>query len=564
MIKIRGRKEDVNRFLEILEENQKANNEEMPVFDDVSNAADRENGIADISYKGSFTLEFVQDICDKLPELKIYGKRYEGMWNGFTYFWSKPGSPHLETEEEGDFNPYPKVEDYEQWWDKDEFYYVEEHADGSLSIVGYYRWDEELHIPESIDGKPVTELADKLFYGNPAVKDIYAGNNIQSVGAGTFSACHNLILHTDNQVIIDTLKRTKVMIATSDASGETLNIMRNFVYKASRNGATVHTYRGNDDDVVVPSIIEGLPVNTVAKKAFYGRHLHSLVLPDTVTSFSPEICEKGKVDFLAAPGVDIRSVDAVIWKQSLAKGFLKFYVSGIYKNKDISDSYFNYFKRGLDKYYELCINDVELLSAALNTLKLSPKDYEALLKLANEKDSFEAKSMLLDYRDKNLSDKAMDKYENAKTEKVFKAPSLSKIKKDWSYKPDSAGGIVLTSYKGSDENVIIPETIEGKSVTAIDNDTFVAVISIYDNSQIRNIRVRRQQIATIQIPATVKTISDSAFIGCGDNSIGLKYCYDSVRQMKKTYPPKITLIVEKGSYAEKFAEREDITCQVIE
>ncbi len=74
MIKVRGRKEDVNRFLELVEEYQKANNKETLTFDDLSSAADKENGIFDIYHEGSFTLDFVQDVCKKLPELKIYGK----------------------------------------------------------------------------------------------------------------------------------------------------------------------------------------------------------------------------------------------------------------------------------------------------------------------------------------------------------------------------------------------------------------------------------------------------------------------------------------------------------
>ena len=564
MIKIRGRKEDVNRFLEISEEVRKANNEDTPVFDDVSSTADRENGITDLYHKGNFILEFVQRVSNELPELKIYGYRYDIAWNGRTYFWSKAGSSHLEIIEIGSFNPYAEEESYEPWWDKEDVYYTEENPDGSLSIVGYYRWDEELHIPEIIDGKPVTGLTDKLFYGNPVVKDIYVGNNITSVGTTTFSSCQNLVLHTDNPVILNALKRTNVMIASADDSEETLNYKRELIYKQTVKGITVYAYRGNEKDVRIPDTIEQLPVNKIAQNAFSAKQLHSLVLPSAITQFVPEIFGKGEVECLAAPGIDFSTVRSITWKQALARGFLLMNQEGLFKDEKITDSYAKYLKNSVSQYIEPCINDVRLLQGLLKTVKLSPDSYETLLKYAVDKDNTEAIAILLDYKNENISEENMEKSEKQKLSVIGKAPSLSKIKKDWGYKVQDDDTIAILSYKGSDTDVIIPSVIEEKPVVEIGETAFNGVCYYTESQVVKNVKVRRQQINTVYIPSSVKKISEIAFIGCGDRLLGeyTKQYIISPKKAKKAYLPKMMLIVEKGSYAEKYAEKEKMNYQI--
>ncbi|MBQ2780262.1 MAG: leucine-rich repeat domain-containing protein [Clostridia bacterium] len=60
------------------------------------------------------------------------------------------------------------------------------------------------------------------------------------------------------------------------------------------------------------------------------------------------------------------------------------------------------------------------------------------------------------------------------------------------------GGIAINQYLGTDENVIIPETIDGKTVTEIDGYIFYF----------------KQNLVSVVLPETITKIGDSAFYGC--------------------------------------------------
>ena len=565
MLKVRGREDDIKVFLNILEEEQNKAGEEIPSFDDLSTAADREIGVIELSHEGNYVLEFIHLVCDRLPELKVFGYRYTPAWNITTYYWSKAGSSRLETKERvADVSEI--TDEINEWWDKEKLYYTEEKADGSLAITGYYRWDEELYIPDMIDGKPVTELADRLFYGNPVITDIYLGESVQTVGAATFSSCHRLLLHTDSPSVRETLKKTRVMISSSDDTAEEISLKRDFVYKASGKGITLYTYRGDEYRLTVPDRLDGLEVRKIAKKAFYGKKMFSLTLPVKVTEFDPEVFEKGELFCLAAPGVDPGEVRSVIWKQILARGFILMNGDGIYPDGKIRDSYLNYCKRSFDLLAESCLEVPDMLFSMLRTLKLTPKNLETIIDMANEKDILEAKALLLDYRNNNLSEEQISRYEQEKIKRELSGPTLTELRKAWSYEILSDDTVRLTSYKGSEEDVTVPSEIEGRQVVSIREYTFVGLYNISDNAQMREVRRRRQRIKTIHIHSGISDIGECAFIGCGDETIkesdADQYYYSGfLRDAKRKKPPKITLIVESGSYAEQYAKKENMSYQ---
>ena len=60
------------------------------------------------------------------------------------------------------------------------------------------------------------------------------------------------------------------------------------------------------------------------------------------------------------------------------------------------------------------------------------------------------------------------------------------------------GGIAITDYEGTDEVVVVPETIDGQTVVAIDEDAFV------NNDTIKGLKIAN----------TVHTIGDSACLNC--------------------------------------------------
>jgi hypothetical protein len=58
-----------------------------------------------------------------------------------------------------------------------------------------------------------------------------------------------------------------------------------FIYFTTNNiTMTITAYTGTNDDVVIPSMIEGLPVGTIGAVAFSRRSITSVTIPDSVTS----------------------------------------------------------------------------------------------------------------------------------------------------------------------------------------------------------------------------------------------------------------------------------------
>jgi hypothetical protein len=91
------------------------------------------------------------------------------------------------------------------------------------------------------------------------------------------------------------------------------------------------------------------------------------------------------------------------------------------------------------------------------------------------------------------------------------------------------GGVIITKYIGTDENVAIPEKINGKPVIYIDSSIFCNVagilksVEIYANitSIISGTFKNCTSLQSVDIPKSVKSISDDAFDGCDKIKINI-------------------------------------------
>lgn len=76
--------------------------------------------------------------------------------------------------------------------------------------------------------------------------------------------------------------------------------------------------------------------------------------------------------------------------------------------------------------------------------------------------------------------------------------TVSAEEKEFGYK-DVQGGVEITSYRGQNMNVVIPDSIDGKPVVSIGRTAFYV-----------------SDITSVDIPASVKTIGEKSFSYCGD------------------------------------------------
>ena len=156
--------------------------------------------------------------------------------------------------------------------------------------------------------------------------------------------------------------------------------------------------------------------------------------------------------------------------------------------------------------------------------------------------------------------------------------------KDFGYYEDVDGTITITKYYGSDTEVVIPETIDGKSVTSIGATAFSmcrSLTSIGIPSSVTSIGEYTfsgcsgltsiglpsgvtsigadafeecSSLTSIKIPPSVTSIGESAFQGCSSlTSIELPSSVTSIGAGAFSECAKITIYCEENSYAKQYA-----------
>ncbi len=134
-----------------------------------------------------------------------------------------------------------------------------------------------------------------------------------------------------------------------------------------------------------------------------------------------------------------------------------------------------------------------------------PKDLETLLKYVQNKGCVNAA----------LIGSIMDKLEKTSSGKRKPAPltlnasptSVAEMKKIWGFKKLEDGTLMITSYKGEEQNIVIPALIGKTEVTAIDADTFNP-----NASRITEIQKEiRSNIISIEFPGSIKAIPQNMF-----------------------------------------------------
>ena len=125
----------------------------------------------------------------------------------------------------------------------------------------------------------------------------------------------------------------------------------------------------------------------------------------------------------------------------------------------------------------------------------------------------ELTAMVLEIKKRHFTAEKVDKIEKDKLEKELgiKGRTLTEWKKIYTLENDDKnGGYLLKSYKDENKEIIIPDTIGKKKVTAIGEYCF----SPGQKRLSKNIRAIREKITSVLIPECVKEIGDKAFYDC--------------------------------------------------
>lgn len=229
-----------------------------------------------------------------------------------------------------------------------------------------------------------------------------------------------------------------------------------------------------------------------------------------------------------------------------------------------------FFRYILDNFNEKKMNKTLLMKGAINENSVeclamcaergwlkTPRVRDSMIEIATKENKTECTAFLLDFKNKNF-DLAAEKIKaEKKIERELNAApdSASELKKIWSCKKREDGGLIITSYKGTRGEVIVPERIGKSDVVEIGEYAFAASAP---RIKIEQRDFRRKEITRVTLPKTITKIGENAFSSCetleqvnipdGVVEIG-KEVFSGCRRITELVIPDTVEKIESGVFA---------------
>ena len=179
----------------------------------------------------------------------------------------------------------------------------------SVTILGYNGSATAISIPETIDGLPVTTIAEgafqscttltqvtlpsslttigaNAFAGCSALPILYLSDSVTSVGAGAFRGCTNLVLVLAGTGSAWSSYKDASTPVYTNISAANYGVLENGIhYILGTSAATVVRYAFTNTNIVnIPTTISSKSVTEIGKYAFYqASTIKQLSIPSTVT-----------------------------------------------------------------------------------------------------------------------------------------------------------------------------------------------------------------------------------------------------------------------------------------
>lgn len=424
--------------------------------------------------------------------------------------------------------------------------------DGTLRIVGYTGSETDITIPSEIDKREVTQIGKQAFRGNTNLNTVTIHDGITSVGAGAFGNCSTTLL----------------LMVTPDNVAETYAKENNMLYRYIGDPAPEYTYyvlsddtlcitgyTGNETELILPFQIDGkkvtyiddgsfsecmditkvvIPqgVTNIGEKAFSGcRNLTEVTIPEGLTYIGAEAFYNcSSLTSITIPEsvgwIDTytfaycTSLKEVILPDSMGTiGNYAFFACSSLTAIELPE---NLTKIGY-MAFDSCSSLTEvILPESLYGIGIYAfsgcgklKELEISKKVTQiSKPVFDKSMTLLVWRDSYA-----EAY--AKENKVSYR-YLGETVDGYCYEVLEDNTLEITSYKGTDTELIIPFEIDGKTVTSISADAFAGC----------------NNITSIALSKAVTYISENTFAECSED---------------------LVLAVWQGSYAETYVKENNVS-----
>ncbi len=177
-------------------------------------------------------------------------------------------------------------------------------SDGSYyTVTGIgSEWGDTIKIPSSYNDLPVKEIADSAFAFNNHIRDIDVGVSVEKIGASAFKGCQGLlnvfIPKSVNEIGADAfsgcdkayifcISQTKPDAWNENWNPDALPVNWSsdgivFTLSEDEKSYSFSMGYGIFSEVFIPNIYRGLPVTQIKERAFEGKGIYSVIIPESV------------------------------------------------------------------------------------------------------------------------------------------------------------------------------------------------------------------------------------------------------------------------------------------
>lgn len=137
-----------------------------------------------------------------------------------------------------------------------------------------------------------TRLQEMTINDMPAVLVEMNGQGFDILWIGDSGDLYFLMFPNDDDTFVRQALEVGQSLRVFHRKDERVNPASDFAYTAENGEVTITDYTGTREHVLIPSEIGGFPVTALADKAFYEKHVTTVVVPDSVTEIG-DLCFSG-------------------------------------------------------------------------------------------------------------------------------------------------------------------------------------------------------------------------------------------------------------------------------
>lgn len=137
-----------------------------------------------------------------------------------------------------------------------------------------------------------TRLQEMTINDMPAVLVEMKGQGFDILWIGDSGDLYFLMFPNDDDTFVQQALEVGQSLHVFHRKDERVNPASDFAYTTENGEVTITDYTGTREHVLIPSEIGGFPVTPLADKAFYEKHVTTVVVPDSVTEIG-DLCFSG-------------------------------------------------------------------------------------------------------------------------------------------------------------------------------------------------------------------------------------------------------------------------------